>query len=149
MQQAERATRLPLAFEVLREELDAIDDQFDATLRASDRGERDARCNDLVRSIDRYLRLEREVLYPVLARMGVEHAGAAASNKQLELGTRRLLQAPDASAEMKRLRSELQDHRREQLENTFPRAARALDAEPGLAAELEEVRSRMKGAFGV
>jgi hypothetical protein len=101
-----------------------------------------------MRAIDRYLRLEREVLYPILRRRGVACDGAEASNESLSRGLRTLPQQskPDALA---RLRSQFQRHRETQEQETFPSAAKALHDEPGIAAELEEVRNRMKGAFGV
>ena len=148
MPQAETTVRLPLALAVLRGELAAIDAQFDAAATVEDSGERAARSADLLRAIDRYLRLGREVLHPVLRRLGVANDSAEVSNERLSRELRALSQQskPDALA---RLRSQFQRHRQVQEQETFPSAAKVLQEEPGLAAELEEVRNRMKGAFGV
>lgn len=148
MSQVERSARLPLALEVMREELAAIDAQFDAAATATGRAEKDARHADLIRALDRYLRLEREVLYPVLSRIGVEHASARASTEHLS-SVLAAVSAQPAAGRLADLRSAFEQHWRAQERDTFPRAAAALGTEPGLAAELEEVRNRMKGAFGV
>jgi hypothetical protein len=48
------------------------------------------------------------------------------------------------------LRSALQAHRQEQERDLFPRAERELGEESeALALELDEVRGRMKGTYGV
>jgi hypothetical protein len=148
----QKVQRLPLAFELLREELALIDAQFDAITAASDVGERTAREGDLLRAIDRYLRLESEVLHPVLARKRIDHDAAAASNARLRSAARELVSSDSGSspAPLAGLRSSLRSHRQAQEKELFPRVAHALGDElPGLAVELQEVRDRMKGAFGV
>jgi hypothetical protein len=146
-----QAQRLPLAFELLREELALIDAQFDAIAATREVGERVAREGDLLRAIDRYLRLESEVLHPVLARKRIDHAAAAASNARLRSAARELSSGAGSSpAPLAGLRSSLRSHRETQEEELFPHAAPALGDElPGLAVEMQEVRDRMKGAFGV
>ena len=141
----------PLALAVLREEMAAIHGQFDAVLHAEDRGERQARKDDLVRSLDRYLRLEQEVFYPVLDRQGIEHADASASHEQLRERLEELAAADErADTALDHARRALHAHCEQQERTTFPRAVQALGDElPGLSMELEEVRSRMKGAYGV
>ena len=146
MPQAEHQAQPPLALAIMREELAASEAQFDAAENAADRGEADSLRLDLDRAIDRYLRLESEVFYPVLQRIGVDHGRARASTESLRRELQAASQQPAARAG---LRSAFQRHRQAQEQDTFPRAATALGAEPGLSAELEEVRSRMKGAFGV
>jgi hypothetical protein len=139
-----------LALDILREELALIDAQFEAIAATSDVGEREARENDLMRAIDRYLRLESEVLFPVLARKRVDHAAAAASNERLRSAVHQLSsRAGDSPEPLTGLRVSLREHGQAQEQDLFPRAAHALDDEPGLAVEMQEVRSRMKGAFGV
>jgi hypothetical protein len=148
----QKAQQLPLAIEVLREELALIDAQFDAITAASDMGERTAREADLLRAIDRYLRLESEVLHPVLARKHIDHDAAADSNARLRSAARELVSSDSGSspAPLAGLRSSLRSHGQAQEKELFPRVAHALGDElPGLAVELQEVRDRMKGAFGV
>lgn len=151
MSQAEESRPGPLALAVLREEMGALDGAFDALKRTEDTGERQARKDDLVRALDRYLRLEREVFFPVLERRGIDHADAAASHQRLRehLGELAAADEPPDTV-LDRTHRALHAHRGQQESTTFPRAAQALgDEMPGLAMELEEVRSRMKGAYGV
>jgi hypothetical protein len=108
------------------------------------------RTGDLLRSIDRYLRLECEVFYPVLERNGIDHAAAAASNARLGARVDAVAEAEHNDASLNELRALMHEHRQLQERETFPRAARCLGGESGgLAVELQEVRNRMKGAFGV
>jgi hypothetical protein len=147
---AERADpQLPLALRVLADELARLDDEFEAAARATDRGERDARRSDLIRDVDRYLRLEEEVLFPVLDRRGCEHAAASASHARIRAALNACAAAADDAC-IEAARAGVQNHRREQEGRTLPRLAHELDDElPALALELEEVRQRMKGAWGV
>lgn len=149
MPQAECSPQLPLALRVLVEELENLEARFDACESAADSGERAALERDLARDVDRYLRLEDEVFNPVLDRRGIEHADASASHAQLRQRLGRW-QPNSGEGAIQALHAALRAHRQEQEERNLPRAARALGDElPGLALELDEVRGRMKGAYGV
>jgi hypothetical protein len=149
MPQAECSPQLPLALRVLVEELGNLEARFDACKSAADSGERAALERDLARDVDRYLRLEDEVFNPVLDRRGIEHADASASHARLRQSLGRW-QPNAGDGAIQALHAAVRAHRQEQEERSLPRAARALGDElPGLALELEEVRSRMKGAYGV
>jgi hypothetical protein len=146
---------LPLALQVLRDELQGLDAGFAALAKVEDGGERAARRSDLLRGLDRYLRLEHEVFHPVLARKGIEHGEAVASHDQLraalaEIGGSTARTQSEPQGALDSVRSAFCAHCQVQEQSTFPRAARELGEElPGLAVELQEVRSRMKGAYGV
>ena len=141
--------QLPLALQVLVEELDTLQAGFEQAADAKDNGEREARRSDLLRAVDRYLRLEEEVLFPVLDRRGCEHAEATATHARVRAALRACeARADDGQIDM--LRSTVQAHRREQEGSTLPRLVPQLHDElPALALELDEVRQRMKGAWGV
>jgi len=150
MSQAEGSQGPPLALAVLREEMAALDAQFQALAQAGDAGERHARKDDLARSLDRYLRLEREVFYPVLERRGIDYADANASHERLRARVSELAAADEPAIVLDGAREALHAHRDQQERTTFPSAEQTLGDElPGLAMELEEVRNRMKGAYGV
>ena len=155
MPQAEGANaQLPLAMRVLRDELEELAAQFRALADVEDGGERDARRSDLLRAVDRYLRLEHEVFHPVLDRGGIDHAEALMSHRRLRAALDDIAPCGDAARgqpqAIEPVHEALRAHWRVQEQRTFPRAARELGGElPGLAVELQEVRSRLKGAYGV
>jgi hypothetical protein len=150
MPPAEPPQDLPLALRLLREELAAIARELAAIEHLNDQGERNARQGDLLRALDRYLRLETESLFPVLDRCRIEHREGAATHARLRAATQRALQQDCSRPAMQALRSALAEHHTQQEEQTWPTAARALgeEAEP-LALELEERRQRLRGAYGV
>jgi len=154
MPQAEAMRELPLALRVLRDELGELEACFRTVAQVEDGGERDARHADLLRALDRYLRLEQESFHPVLKRSGIEHAEAVESHLQLRTAldeaSRRRATARERQQALAMLHEGFCAHWRVQEQSTFPAAARGLGDElPGLALELQEVRSRMKGAYGV
>ncbi len=149
MPQVESLPELPLALRVLVEELRTIEASLEAREAIEDSGERVARDRDLSRDIDRYLRLEDEVFNPVLDRRGIDHAAASASHARLRESLDRWRGQAEGDG-FETVRTALRAHRMEQERSGLPRAARELGDElPGLALELSEVRSRMKGAYGV
>ena len=149
MPQAERSSELPLSLRVLIEELHGIETGFEACQQSEDSGERVARERDLARDIDRYLRLEEEVFNPVLDRAGIDHAGASATHACLRESLDRWV-SKGGRGPFDGLQAAVRAHRIEQEQRGLPLAARELGAElRGLALELDEVRGRMKGAYGV
>jgi hypothetical protein len=143
------ARQLPLALRILVDELEQLEAGFEDAARAQDRGERDARRSDVLRAVDRYLRLEEEVFFPVLDRRGCEHAEASASHACVRAALGACGEGTDDAC-IEGTRASVQAHRYEQAQRTLPRLAHALGDElPALALELEEVRQRMKGAWGV
>jgi hypothetical protein len=146
--------QIPLALRVLRDELEELEARFQTLMQSEDGGEREARRADLLRAVDRYLRLEAEVFHPVLERSGIDHAQALASHRTLRSAldeiSRRDARERGLPHALDVVHEALRTHWRVQEQSTFPRAARQLGDElPGLAIELQEVRSRMKGAYGV
>ncbi|MCC6534761.1 MAG: hypothetical protein IT531_19625 [Burkholderiales bacterium] len=145
--------RAPLALAVLVEELDAIAQRFALLLQLTDAGERRAQLSDLGTAIDRYVRLEQDVFYPVLRRAGFEDKAASQRHEELRELARRVRGASlDASgaALVRELQRAFDAHRARQESHTFAQAAGVLrDELAALALELDEVRGRMSGAYGV
>lgn len=141
---SERPER-PLALAVLEEELRSLASDFDRVAALTDTGERAARTVDLLRALDRYLRLEAEVLLPVLERTGFDAGPVRRSHAEVR--------AMIGQAEFRglaQLRAAFEAHAQSQRERAFPAACRLPGAEQeALAYELDEVRNRMRGAYGV
>jgi hypothetical protein len=149
MPPAEAPPDLPLALQVLREELGAIARGFDLRAHALEEGERAARQGDLLRSVDRYLRLEEETLLPLLRRSDFAHEDAVQSHCRLRAALQRARE-DSSEASLAALKDVLEAHRGEQERNTWPRAAELLGEElPALALEMEERRQRLRGAYDV
>ena len=149
MPPAEAPQDLPLALRVLREELVAIASEFDLLAHALEDGERAVRQQDLLRSVDRYLRLEGETLLPLLRRNDFAHDDAVQSHDRLGAALQRAREN-SSEASLAALKSALEAHRGEQESNTWPRAAELLGEElPALAVEMEDRRQRLRGAYDV
>jgi hypothetical protein len=103
-----------------------------------------------LRAVDRYLRLESELVFPVFARCRIERGEVADTHAQLRAALQRALAQDCAQPALGALRSALHAHRSEQEQRVWPRAARVLGEEAeALAVELEERRQRLRGAYGV
>jgi len=146
---SERPDRaLPLA--VLAEELQVLDSAFEQVAAATELGERRARAEDLLRSLDRYIRLETEVLLPVLARTGLDAAAVHRSHDELRALAAQAAEVKAPEDWLPQLRLTFEGHARAQRERIFPAADKLPQAEQeALAYELDEVRNRMRGAYGV
>ena len=140
---------LPLALQVLRAELGSIAREFDLLAHALEDGERAVRQQDLLRSIDRYLRLEEETLLSLLRRSDFAHEDAVQSHGRLGAALQRARE-DSSEASLTALRNAFEAHRGEQERNIWPRAAELLGDElPALALEMEERRQRLRGAYDV
>ena len=152
MPRADQDKRERLGLAVLDEELAGVEAAFAASASAADSGERSARLDDALRATDRYLRLEREVFHPVLSKRRIPYDQALASHQRVQDCLEQVRSQADTPqpATLAALRSALRSHRSSQARDLFPRADRELGEEShALALELDEVRSRMKGAYGV
>ncbi len=130
--------------------MQALASGFDQVAAAADIGERRARIGDLLRALDRYIRLEAEVLLPVLARTGFDPSDAHRRHSDLNDLIARAGAQGDAADTLPALRAAFDAHARTQRERVFPVADKLADAEQeALAYELDEVRNRMRGAYGV
>lgn len=142
--------RAPLALAVLCEELDALDRRIEALERATDQGVAKACLADLVVAVDRHLELERGVLLPVFEREGLGIAEFQLRHARIRRAAE-VLDGADAPrpAGLADLRSVLADHRA-RVEAGFARAERKLGSEiEALGYELDEVRQRLRGSYGV
>jgi hypothetical protein len=140
---------LPLALQVLREEHVAIAREFDLLAHALEAGERAVRQQDLLRSVDRYLRLEEETLLALLRRSDFAHDDAMQSHGRLRSALERA-RADVSEASLAAVETVFEAHRGEQERNIWPRAVELLGAElPALAVEMEDRRQRLRGAYDV
>ena len=140
----------PLPLAVLTEELQALDSAFEQVAAATELGERRARAEDLLRSLDRYIRLETEVLLPLLARTGLDAAPVHRSHAELHALAAQAAEAKAPEDCLPQLRPTFEAHARAQRERIFPAADKLpLAEQEALAYELDEVRNRMRGAYGV
>jgi hypothetical protein len=144
----------PLALAVLSEEFRSLDEGFDALEEALEAGSKRARLKDLLVALDRHLRLEADVFLPVLERVGdVDCAQYRAKHVQLRAAMASMVgdDRQDVSGQnIADLRSLFKKYRGWQEGATFPRAVRVLGSELlPLGYELDEVRQRLKGAYGV
>jgi len=71
-----------LALAVLAEELQGLRERFEEITALTDTGERNAHIHDLMRTLDRYIRLEAEVFLSVLTRTGFDDAGGRRGHKE-------------------------------------------------------------------
>lgn len=150
MPPAEAPQDLPLALRLLGVELAGLAADLAALEAVTDQGERNARQQDVLRALDRYLRLETESLFPVLERCRVDHEAAAGTHAQLRAALESARRQDCPQSALDALRSALRAHRGEQEQRVWPRAALALGGESeALALELEERRQRLRGAYGV
>ena len=140
----------PLALAVLTEELESVAARFRDVRQSRDIGARRAGVDDLFSSIDRYLRLESEVFFPALERLGYDPAAARRRHDELRA---LLLLTCAASADVQNLTTlerAFEAYRSAEIRHTFPEAAPRLGQEAeGLAYELDEARHRMRGSYGV
>lgn len=145
---------MPLALAVLLEELRRLDDDFEALERSLEKGDRRARLKDLLVALDRYLRLEADVFFPVLERAD-QGASADCSHNHTELRSfmRSLEGQGDLHEDLQgvaKLKCTFSEYRHCQERSTFPRAARTLGNElEALGYELNQARQRRKGTYGV
>lgn len=149
---SERASA-PLALAVLREEIGGIEAAAQRLHDATDAGASEARLVDLVTSVERYLRLEHDVVYPVLERSDIAVASARTSQGEVHAAvsnasTGGAAAPPSARAQV--IVEALQRHFAGEEATIFAAAASSLAAEMiPLGLELDEVRQRMRGAYGV
>lgn len=145
---------MPLGLAVLVEELRRLDREFEMLDRALEDGAKQARVQDLLTALDRYLRLEAEVFFPVFERAG---QALAADCSRHQTGLKVAMAAFEArdgrQANPQRidaLRCAFGAYRDCQERSTFPRAARTLgSALEEIGYELNQARQRMKGTYGV
>lgn len=143
----------PWAIAVLREQFDSIEAAVEQVEGESGQGEAQARGADLLRAVDRHLRLEDEVLYPVLDIAGIDTRTARASHEALRAAWQAAAhqaEAGDRGIMLDVLRDAVIAHRQAEERSLFPEAGRLSDEDmAALGLELDEVRQRMSGAYGV
>jgi hypothetical protein len=138
-----------LAFEVLREELAQLEADLGALRDIIDEGERQARVDDVCLALQRYLKLEEEILFPVMRRAAVSSGPAAESHGRLRVSAAGLVTRANDET-IADVLAALGAHRAEMENRTLPRASQEMPEElPGLAHELQEAKRRMQGAYGV
>ena len=145
-----RDTR-PLPVAVLVEEMDGIARQLDGLRSTQDVGERTALLEDLLRSVDRYVRLESQVLLPAIEKLGIDVAAAREAHARIRAALDSLRnKAAQLPSSLDPLGRALDEHRCMEAEALFPALSRRLGADAdGLAYELDEARGRMRGTYGV
>lgn len=141
----------PLALAVLREEIEAIEAEFEQLLNQTDAAAGDARRNDLAAHVDRHLHLEEEILYPVLERNGISVARAREGQASVHAALAELAAEKDMDrARIEAVRTALRAHSSMQERTILAEAQRALPGEMApLGLELDEARLRLRGTYGV